>query len=270
MTKAPRVANLTDKLTLIIAFLTFIGGGLGWFYYDRYLITEQRRLTKFNADIAEISKKTADIRYKANISLNLKEIVDDVAPNISIRKSVVEPWGNDRMTIITDLKNIGKSFVEVSLLQMDISESEHLIIHETFREASKIKLYQLTGYSQQDDSSYNVIKNTKYPIAPKMETIMNDSEYAYNSYPTVIGPGEESKFYILFTINEPKSINYTYRISLAFRGQPNRLNFYLKALEASPTLKNNLISLSSSMTFRTDKFFLKETDNMISVEDFNK
>lgn len=270
MTETPRVANLTEKLTLIIVFLTFIGGGLGWYCYDRHLITEQRRLTKLNADIADISKRTASMKNKVDISLSLKEIVDDVTPNISIGETVVNPWGNDRMVILIDLKNIGKSFVSVSLLQMDLSESEYLIINETFKENSKIKLNQLTGYSCQNDSSCDDKKTTKYPIASKIEKLMNESEYAYNSLPTIMGPGEDTKFYIYFTINEPKSINYAYRISLAYRGAPDRLKFYLNALEANPTLNNQLTGLSSKINLNTGKFFLEKTNNMISVQDFNR
>lgn len=267
MTNTPRVTNFINISTLVIVIINFACGGFGWFYYDRHLKTEKLRLAKLEADITNISLQTASIKNKANLSLNLKEIIDDVTTNISIGNLKIEPFGNDRMAIIIPLKNIGKTFVDVSLLQMDISESTPLLNTAAFSENSLIKLNQLTGYSRQDDSSYKE-KTDKYPIASKMEKLLVDSEYAYSSMYDVLGPGKETNLFIFFTINKPKRINYFYRYSLALRSSPKRLNLYINALEAEPTLKNQLISFSSSISLGSGQFFLKETDNMISVQDF--
>ncbi len=273
--------NLIDKITLAIVITNLIAVAVVWILYDRQLITEKTRLTKLEADIKTIYKNTTKRKENTNYSLNIKEIIDDIAPVVKTQKVTVERYQGNRMALKITLKNISKSFITVSLLQMDISDSIQIDNNDTFIKNSAKKLNILTGYSDVDDNTYEELI-TRYPIlleenkltedllSSEKEKLLDSSEYACMSLCNQIGPGQESMIHIQFTINEPKSINYYYRYSLAVRGLPKRVRFYIKALEANPTLKNQLISLSSVVNSSNGSFFINNVNNMISVQDFNK
>lgn len=261
--------NLIDKITLAIVITNLIAVAVVWILYDRQLITEKTRLTKLEADIKTIYKNTTKRKENTNYSLNIKEIIDDIAPVVKTQKVTVERYQGNRMALKITLKNISKSFITVSLLQMDISDSIQIDNNDTFIKNSAKKLNILTGYSDVDDNTEEN-KLTEDLLSSEKEKLLDSSEYACMSLCNQIGPGQESMIHIQFTINEPKSINYYYRYSLAVRGLPKRVRFYIKALEANPTLKNQLISLSSVVNSSNGSFFINNVNNMISVQDFNK
>ena len=74
-----------------------------------------------NPDIYTIYKNTAEMGENVDLSLNVKKILDDTAPNIETISTEVKP-GSNKLLIITTLKNIETSLIQISLLQLDLSE----------------------------------------------------------------------------------------------------------------------------------------------------
>ncbi|MDO6692183.1 peptidoglycan-binding domain-containing protein [Aliiglaciecola sp. 3_MG-2023] len=214
---------------------------------------------KLDSALKAVELDTKSVRDKLLMAKEVRESAQILTPNISIKNMEIGP--EDKFAAITwEIENIGKSTVEIIMLDFQVSKTPLLFTKLSIFKARKI-FQTITGdTSEIQDDKNRIVSLNNAEFTHATDAILEPN--VVFSYPSSVPSKQTTRYQIQFALDSPEPHKlYFFRAIFGVRTIPRELELYLNILEPDKDDEIRLTRASSQVIQYKDNFRIGGPEN---------